>query len=139
MPLPPVIPKVEVATHLVLVPVVCSTMPFVPAELVVSRKARVRVRSATVVVARVVVPEILAVPATVKSDAGVVVPIPTLPPTGFKARSYQVADALCLDCKYEYKLLSEPTTKPELPVVLPKNAVPPMVVPAETAACGPSI
>ena len=61
---PPVIPKVEVATHWVLVPVVCRTIPKVPEALVESNKAPVK--------------RIL--PEMDKVWVGVAVPIPTLPP-----------------------------------------------------------
>jgi len=57
-------PKVEVATHCVVVPVVCNTIPRVPEALPESNKA----------------PVILASPTTTNFWAGVVVPIPMFVP-----------------------------------------------------------
>ena len=76
---PPVIPRVEVATHLVEVPVDWKTIPSVPALLLVSRSARAMVRSVTVAPARVEVLVTRKVPATESLDAGEVEPIPMLP------------------------------------------------------------
>src|SRR3989338_906367 len=60
---PPEIPRDEVATHCVPVPVVCRTMPAVPEALLESRKAPVAKMS----------------PAIESFDDGVVVQIPTFP------------------------------------------------------------
>ncbi len=60
---PPLKPRLEVATHCVPEPVVCKTIPAVPALLFLSRSAPVRKKS----------------PATVSRLLGVVVPMPRLP------------------------------------------------------------
>jgi hypothetical protein len=58
-------PRLDVATQRVEVPVVWRIIPNVPEALRPSRRARVTVRSVTVVVARVDVPLVREVPAMV--------------------------------------------------------------------------
>ncbi len=72
-------PRVEVANHAVLVPVLRRIDPFAPALLAASRRARAMTISVTVVVESVEVAVTVIVPATAKRLLGEVVPIPILP------------------------------------------------------------